>query len=108
MFVPEGITADGVTRTVLAVEASGVGLAGGESEAKFGVAGVGLAAPADAGEDDIFVAVVLGVVLAGGITPERCKMTRPPPAIAKHTKRAAIPTIRFDDFRASCDSALAR
>src|ERR1019366_10207459 len=74
----------------------------------MGAVGERLAVPGYTGEDDIFVEVVLGVVLAGGITPERCKMTRPPPAIAKHTKRAAIPTIRFDDFRASCDSALAR
>jgi len=106
MFVPEGITADGVTRIVLAVVVSGVGFAGGESDAKTGVAGAGLAAPADSGVKDVFVALVPGEELPRVSPPERCKITSPPPAIAKHTTRAAIPTIRFGDFRASCGSVL--
>jgi hypothetical protein len=93
MFVPEGITADGVTRIVLAVVVSGV-------------AGAGLAAPADSGVKDVFVALVPGEELPRVSPPERCKITSPPPAIAKHTTRAAIPTIRFGDFRASCGSVL--
>jgi hypothetical protein len=106
MFVPEGITADGVTRTVLAVVVSGIGFAGGEFDAKTGAPGAGLAAPADSGVKDVFVALALAAEFARLSKPERCKTTSPPPAIAKHTPRAAIPTIRFGDFRASCSSVL--
>ena len=105
MFVPEGITADGVTRTVLAVVVSGIGFAGGESDNETGAA-AGLAASVDAGEEDAVDALVLGVEFARLSKPERCRTTSPPPAIAKHTTRAAIATSRFGDFRASCGSLL--
>jgi hypothetical protein len=90
---------------MLLVAAEDVWFAEDEAADETGAA-AGLAASVDAGEEDAVDALVLGVEFARLSKPERCRTTSPPPAIAKHTTRAAIATSRFGDFRASCGSLL--